>query len=231
MTGQTDGRQSMKKLGILVVGQSPRPEVEIEFRRLVADVDLDLRGCLDGLSRSEIARLEPNGNETTLFTRLPSGEGVKLSKRAVVEHGTRHLDELENSGAQAVLILCTGEFPIWAGRRVLIPSIIMKNFVVGVQPQGHLGVLSPLETQVDNTRKRWLSENHDVTVKALSPNATIKEAEIAVRALVEASPDLVVLDCVSYTREIKNAIYRQSGRPSVLAITTIARACAELLEN
>lgn len=221
----------MSKLGLLVVGQSPRPEVEREFRRLVEGVDLDLRGCLDGLAREEIAALAPAGEEPSLFTRLPDGEGVTLSKAEVVRHGARQLDALEKSGAKAVVVLCTGEFPIWADRRVLLPSEIMRNVVLGLQPGGHLGVFSPLESQLANTRQRWSENGHDVTAVPLSPNASAKEAQAAGEAMAEAKPDLLVLDCVSYTRQTKQIVCAATNRPGVLAITAIARVAAELLEG
>lgn len=220
----------MPKLGILVVGQSPRPEVEQEFRRLIDDVDLDLRGCLDGLSRQEISDIQPITGENTLFTRLPSGEGVRLSKKAVIHHGETQLDGLEKSGAQAVVVLCTGEFPMWADRRILVPSEILKNVVLSVQPMGHLGVLSPLASQIPNTLKRWSAHGHKVTAVDLSPNASPEEVAVAGNKLSKAAPDLVVLDCVSYTKQTKDIISKKVSCPSVLAITTIARIAAEILE-
>ena len=68
----------MAKLGILVMGQSPRPEVEAELRRLLPGVELDLRGCLDGMREDEIAGIAPQGGESALFTRLPSGRGCVM---------------------------------------------------------------------------------------------------------------------------------------------------------
>lgn len=221
----------MKKLGALVVGQSPRPEVERELKRIVADVSLDLRGCLDGLSRTEIDALQPQEGDAVLFTRLSNGDGVRLSKNEVVRHGGAQLGALERAGANLVIVLCTGEFPAWENRRVLFPSAIMRNFVSGLLPKGHIGVLAPLKAQISATKTRWTDENHTVSTIALSPNASFDEAEQAGQKMRELAPDLIVLDCVSYTREIKNAVCGTADKPGVLAITTIARCAAELLET
>ena len=221
----------MPRLGILVVGQSPRPEVESEFARLLAGVDLDQRGCLDGLSRAEIADLAPAANETALFTRLPSGEGVTLSKQAVIRHGVTQLDALATSGADAVVVLCTGDFPDWADRRVLFPSAVLRHFVLGLLPAGRLGVLTPLAAQADEAERRWAALGYAVTQAALSPNAGMDEIEQAGAELAAGDPDLLVLDCVSYTRKTKRILCAKTGRPAILAISAVARAAAELLDR
>ena len=99
----------MTGLGVLVVGQSPRPEVAA----LVADlagpgVELDLRGALDGFSREELATMGPDSDADALFTRLPDGSGVMLGKRHVIAHGTRQLDVLTRAGHRVVMVMCTG---------------------------------------------------------------------------------------------------------------------------
>ncbi len=220
----------MFKLGDLVVGQSPRPEVELEFDRLVPDTKIVQRGCLDGLTRDEISELAPKHNEQSLFTRLPSGEGVSLSKRAVTLLGSKQLDILEGSGVNIVVVLCTGEFSQWSDREALMPSRILQHFVQGLKPAGHLGILSPLEQQIPATRERWAAAGHHLSIFALSPNASTAEAEAIARKFAENPPDLLVFDCVSYTRSIKKVVCDSVRRPGVLAITAIARFAAELLE-
>ena len=222
---------TMAKLGVLVVGQGPRPEIESELARHLNGVELDLRGCLDGLDAAEIAALAPDGDEPELFTRLPTGASVTLSKREVVRRGESQLDALERSGADVVVMLCTGGFPGWAGRRVLFPDVIFGHFVRGVQPRGHLGVLTPLPSQLADAEARWTGGDHRVTAVALSPNAGKDETAAAGRQLAAAAPDLLVLDCVSYTREMKATLCRATGRPGALAISCIARVVGEVLDT
>lgn len=220
----------MAKLGILVVGQSPRPEIEAEFARLLPGVALDLRGCLDGLGPEALAALAPGPVEETLFTRLPSGAGITLGKAAVVRHGTARLAALEASGADAVVVLCTGDFPDWSGRRVLFPSSVLRHAVQGLQAAGRLGVLVPLEAQIAEAHRRWGALGYAVTAAALSPNAEAEAATAAGRALAASDPDLLVFDCVSYLRATKRAVTSAAGCPGVLAISAIARMVAELLD-
>lgn len=218
------------RIGALVVGQSPRPEVERELRALAGGpVDLDLRGCLDGLSRAEIDTLTPIDDADTLFTRLPNGDGVTISKQAVVEHGTAKLIALSAAGYDVTMVMCTGEFPDWIGRfKVLFPSRTLNAMVRGCLPAGRIGVFTPLEVQCAKSRKRWSEAGYDAEVVALSPNAGPQEVRAAAETLKGHAPELLVLDCISYTRETKAIVRSELGAPAILAVSSAVRTALEL---
>jgi protein AroM len=67
-------------------------------------------------------------------------------------------------------------------------------------------------------------------VVPLSPNATIAEARVAASSLHAHGPDLVVLDCISYTRELKWAVREVTGAPAILAVTSAIRTALELID-
>ncbi len=221
----------MSRLGALVVGQSPRPEVEAALRAVLGpDLELDMRGALDGLSRAEIERITPLSDADTLFTRLPSGEGVRISKAAVIENGEYQLADLAAAGSDVTMVLCTGEFAGWMEKyQVVFPSRIMNALVKALLPAGRLGVFTPLEEQQAQSRQRWNAAGYDAAVVALSPNADEVETEAAARDMAAAAPDLLLFDCISYTRETKAIVRRSTGLPGILAITAAARTAAELV--
>ena len=65
-------KNNKPNIGALVIGQSPRPEIEAEFFRIAGNsANLVLRGALDALSRKEIDSLIPEDDADTLFTRYP----------------------------------------------------------------------------------------------------------------------------------------------------------------
>src|ERR1700753_3345685 len=73
-----------KTLGVVVVGQSPRPDIVAQLRAVIpSDIAIAVRGSLDGMGRDDIAKLKPANGYDALFTRLPDGEAVKISKQAV----------------------------------------------------------------------------------------------------------------------------------------------------
>lgn len=219
-----------KSIGILVMGQSPRPEITAQFQRLLPDVTLVQRGCLDGLSREAIDGLAPVGDETTLFTRLPDGSAVKLSKAAVISHGEAQLDALEKAGTTLTIVLCTGDFPAWQGRNLLLPSNILRHFVMAAKPSGHIAVLSPLPAQTKAAQDRWQSLGYTTTNIALSPNASEAEAILVGEELAQDASDLIVFDCASYTQTTKQALCQAARKPGILALSCIARTTAELLD-
>src|SRR5262249_51541398 len=112
-----------RRLGVVVVGQSPRPEIVAQIAPFVgAAVDIDLHGALDGLSRTEVATLAPADGADTLFTRLPDGENVKLSKRAVEARAGAVIERMAADGVAATMLCCTGEFPTLRTGSVVLPS-------------------------------------------------------------------------------------------------------------
>src|SRR5260221_5509602 len=92
------------KLGVVVIGQAPRPEIEAELRLVLGDaLPIELVGALDGLSRAEIDRLPPRDSDDTLFTTLPDGAGVVISKQAVARHAQARLHGLADPGLDRAL--------------------------------------------------------------------------------------------------------------------------------
>lgn len=223
---------SRPRLGALVVGQSPRPEVEALVADLSAGaVDLDLRGALDGFSRAEIDRMRPGNDADALFTRLPDGSGVTIGKRHVIAHGTRQLRSLADSGSDVVLVMCTGAFPDWMARfRAVFPSRTLESAVAACQPEGRLGVLVPLAEQGAQAHARWGARGYAVSVRTLSPNAAEADARAAAADLAAAGADLLVLDCMSYTRETKRAMRAEAGVPAILAVSSAVRMALELVD-
>ncbi|MDP7336113.1 MAG: AroM family protein [SAR324 cluster bacterium] len=223
----------MVKLGALVIGQSPRREVEEEIRMVIGEgFELDLRGALDGLTKSEICELTPESDQDAMFTRLPDGSGVKISKKAVTRYGTNQLADLLDSGADYVMVLCTGEFPEWTESfRVVYPSRIVKHFVNALLDGGRLGVFVPLREQLEKAKKQWTSAGYDAVVEPLSPNASEDDCRQAGDRMVLHDPDLMVFDCISYRSKTKRFVCSVVKKPAILAITASARCIMEMISD
>jgi protein AroM len=217
------------KLGALVMGQSPRPDVEAMVHSIAGeDIELDLRGALDGLSRAEIDALPPLDDADTIFTRLPNGDGVRISKRAIITHGTNTLQALTDAGNDVTMILCTGDFPDWMERfNVVFPARALLASVRALRTSGRLGVFTPLAEQCRKSEARWNAAGYDASVVPLSPNADETEARHAAMTLQKHRPDLLVLDCMSYTRDTKRIARDVIGAPAILALSSAIRTALE----
>jgi protein AroM len=66
----------MAVLGIVTPGQAPRADIVAQFAaHLPADATIRLRGCMDGLSKSDIAGLAPQGGEDVIYSKFADSLG------------------------------------------------------------------------------------------------------------------------------------------------------------
>jgi protein AroM len=220
-----------KRLGVVVVGQSPRPEIIAQMRPLLNDdIAIDLRGALDGLSRQEVATLAPANGADTLFTRLPpDGENIRLSKHAVEARAKTTIERMAADGTAITMLCCTGEFPTLTTGSVVLPSAILSGLVNGLLPRGRLGILIPLPEQAAALCAKWRRPALEVFAEPLTPGSSAPAIDAAARRLAARHPHLVVMDCMSYDQQIKYRVRRTVRCPVILAITAAARVAAELL--
>lgn len=224
-------RDAQAKLGVVVIGQSPRPEIEAELRHVLGDtIDIELVGALDGLSRAEIGRLSPDGSDDTLFTKLPSGEGVVISKKAVTRGAQAALDRFADRGTDVTLMCCTGAFKGLSARGpVVFPSAVLTSLAAALLPAGRLGVFTPLPEQADQVHHKWRDRPWHVAVEPLLPIHQPADLTAAAERMAAQRPDLVIMDCMSYTTEMKQAVRAITGARSLLGLSCAARAVQELL--
>lgn len=221
----------MARLGIAVIGQAPRIFVEDMFRAgLPVGTETTLVGCLDGMSDEEVDALTPRDGADTLYTRLRGERDVKISKAAVIARAPDALRRLREAGADAIVFACTGEFPPMPGDAgVVFPSRVLAGLAAGLLPQGRLGLLVPAPEQVGKLSAKWERPGIEIVAESLLPSAGLDEAAEVGHRLARMRPDLVAMDCMSYTPHTKAAIRAAAGVPTILAVSATARVLGELL--
>ena len=221
----------MATLGIAVIGQAPRDDIAAIFAAaLPPDTHIVVRGCLDGLPDAEIDALPPRDGDDTLYTRLRGTRDVKISKAAVIERAPMTLDALRRDGADALLFACTGAFPPMRNDAgVVFPSRILAGLAAALLPAGRLGLLVPAPEQIGKLSKKWQRPGIEIAAEALLPSASAAEAEAAAARLAAHRPDLIAMDCMSYTPETRAALCRVVAAPALLAVSATARVLQELL--
>ncbi len=219
-------------IGVVTIGQSPRPDMMAELRRVVgAGPEIVLRGALDGLTRAEIDALVPVDGHDTLFTRLADGSAVIVSKTAVEARAATLVEQFAADGVDATLMFCTGRFPGLAGSpRVVFPSAVLDGLADALLPRGRLGILIPLPEQVGMAADKWGRPGREVVVEPLRPSPGDDGAAEAAGRLAAHAPDLVVMDCMGYTQATKEKVKSAFGTGrTILAVSAAARAVEELL--
>ena len=145
--------------------------------------------------------------------------------------GQPALDKLRANGCDVLVYACTGEFPPMPGdENVLFPSRVLNGLATGLLPRGRLGLLIPLAEQGEKLASKWARPGLEVVAEALAPSAGQGEAVAAAERLAAKKPDLVAMDCMSYTPTTKDWIKGLLGVPALLAITATGRVLREMLD-
>ncbi len=222
-----------RRIGTVTIGQSPRVDVIPEIAEILGtDVEIVEAGALDGLSREEIAGMAPSKGDYVLVTRLADGASVQVAERYITPRIHRKIDEHFHNGIQLVLLLCTGEFPGFETGGLLIrPQKVLFNAVAAVAEGLRLGILTPSGEQIEQSEHRWGVLAKDVRAVPSSPYSdAMEQAANAARALDEWGAQIIVMDCIGYTGEMRKLVREITGKPVVLARGIVARIVAELLE-
>jgi protein AroM len=221
-----------RTLGIATIGQAPRDDIAALFAaHAPTGTKVILRGALDGLSDAEVDTLKPENGADTLYSRLRGGRDVKISKKAVIVRSPVVLAKLREDGCDALVYACTGDFPPMQGdENVLFPSRVLNGLAAGLLPRGRLGLLIPLAEQAEKLGAKWSRPGLEVVAEPLAPSAGKEEAAAAAHRLAAKKPDLVAMDCMSYTPATKAWVKPGLGVPALLAITATGRVLREMLE-
>ena len=160
----------MNNIGALIIGKSPRNELNNELNKLgVSNNEIEIRGALDGLKDSEVNLLKPKNLSDHLFTVMPNGNTVTISKESVIEIGAIQIEKLINEKYKNIILLCTGSFSIWKNKyNIIYSSSILHNFVKSIHTRGKIGIFNPLEEQYNKTKEVWISKGYDAQGSAES---------------------------------------------------------------
>lgn len=220
-----------RRMGVVVIGQSPRPTMQSEIAAVLSPgITIELRGALDGMSRAEIDAIPPADGADALFTLLPDGDNVRISKKVVEGRANAQLAQFRHDGIDVAMLACTGKFPNLApDGLVILPSAVLHKMVEAVLPRGRLGVFSPLPEQTALIAGKWQREGVEVVGVTLQPGSDDATVDAAARAMAENKPDLVVLDCMSYSSANKARVRQHYAGPVILSIAASARVVEELV--
>lgn len=222
----------MKKinLGILTIGQSPRPDIVPEFAALLGDsVEVLEAGALDGLNGDEIEAMKPRDQDTLLITRLADGSFVTVAEHLIVSCLELQAKKLFERGVKAVVLLCTGAFPgLKSDGWMIHADVILVNAVAALGAGRRLGVLCPEEEQFGWMRARWQGVSQDIYIQACLPSDSPVSLVESAQKLEEMGAELIVMDCMGYTLKMQAEIRPGVKVPVILAKSLVASVVREL---
>jgi protein AroM len=218
-------------LGVASVGQTPRPDLEAEFRRHGGGADVVVVGALDGLTRDEVAAIAARSSEYPLQTRLADGTVVEIAKDELEPLLARAAEKLVEVGAGVVVLACAGDLrPLECAVPLVVPGRILPALVETISRTRRIGVVTPNGGQREAARRKWEGDGFDVRVASASPFAEDELREAAAE-LSDESLELVVLDCMGHDHAYRARFAELCGRPVLAAQSLVARVAAELVEG
>ncbi|GAA6514716.1 AroM family protein [Merdimmobilis hominis] len=220
------------KIGAITVGQSPRVDVTPDLWPIFGpNVELIEAGGLDGLTREDIEKFAPEEGDYVLVSRLKDGSSVTFAERYVLPRLQQCIDKLEKEGVRLILFFCTGDFP--DNFRHKVPLIFPNKILLGMVPvlcAGKLAAVTPSEKQLEQSQKKWGNCGLEAKSYAASPYGEMEAVEAVAREIAQTDADLVLLDCIGYTAEMKRMVAKITGKNVILSRTILARAVMELLD-
>jgi protein AroM len=220
------------KLGAITIGQSPRddmvPEIEVVLGK---GFEIIQCGALDDFNYEEIIdRFSPEEGEEVLVSKLRDGREVVFAERYIIPLLQECIDKLAAQGVDAILMLCTGRFPRFNYSGFIIkPQTVLHRLVSGLVGDKTLGLMVPDENQIDQIKRWWNESGIKVEVKAASPYQSLEKIKEKAKEFSTIDVEIIFLDCMGFTREMKEIVQVASGKNVILPRTMIAAVIRELL--
>ncbi len=222
-----------KKIGMVTIAQSPREDIVPEIRRIGGiNAKIIECGALDELTLKQIEELAPKPGEYVLVLRLKDGTYVKAAMHHLISRVQICIESLSRHGVDLIIVLCMGEFPEFKSEKLVVePSKFFSHIALGLlSEEGKLGVLVPVEDQIEDAKKLFKKGKIDVYVAAGSPYGPNADEKVmnAAKKLKEHDVDLIAANCPGYTLSMKKEIEAITGKPVLLARSVIAWVTKEL---
>ncbi|MCC8194140.1 MAG: AroM family protein [Deltaproteobacteria bacterium] len=210
-------------IGLLALGQTPRPDLTASVQGMLPDADLRVRGALDGMPEAEIRRLAGQGAEYPLMVLLADRSSLEVDMQTLFPLLKQRAEALRDEGARRVVLMCSGGFPEFGARLpVLRPVSLLLAFAGIAVPGKRVGIINPIASQQEPAAAYWKARGFDICSAHASPFAP--EAVCgAAKELVSRGAEALVLDCMSFSEEV-GAVVREAADVPVLVPMRMIRA-------
>jgi protein AroM len=220
----------MKKIGMLTIGQSPRDDILPGLIEILGKgVEIVEAGALDGKTMEDVKKIPLKTEDYILVSRMRDGTEIKITKKYILPLMQEKLDWLENQEIRLTVVMCTGKFPQFRSKGLVVtPKEILQGVMEGAIKKGRLGVVYPTAEQMPMADGEWGRPGVEIYPDTVSPYEP-KDVEGLCKRLKAQNLDLVLLNCFGFPAEIKRKIEKATGKPVVQANTLVAHVLAEML--
>lgn len=142
-----------KRVGALLIGQSPRPDLVDPLANLMPEWEILQCGALDGLVPEDL----PDVTEAAypLVTRMNDGAPVILDEGYLAPNLQKALTSLENKDVVANILMCAGTFSELRGKRTLFKPFKIGSSLLATLAIKTIGLIAPVREQEEAIQERW----------------------------------------------------------------------------
>lgn len=209
---RTPGVREKKKIGIVVMGQADFSEKYSDVEDLIApEAEAVIVGLMDGLTAEEVeAKYGPGRDEGFVVSTIQGGRVVKIAER----HAQRLLQEkvlmLEKQGVYNNMVFCTASFQEFERAGCLVqPALIIDSLFSALKVR-RIGIILPEKEQIEESYEQY--KQYDPIIRAASPYGGRQAILEAARKFRTENVDLILTDCMGFTKEVGALISQESGK-------------------
>jgi hypothetical protein len=229
-TGTLRERKS-RKLGLITIGQSPRVDFTKDIIPMLSNDFLLLeKGALDDYDYDEVKeKFAPEEGDEVLVTLMRDGRQVNIAEKYIIPLIQNAIDELEKKNCNVILLMCTGKFPELKHKSILIkPQEIIPSIIKKISKHQKFGLIIPDAIQMAQMSDWWQFNPDQIIVKAASPYQSIEDLKQVAKELKEEKVDIIFMDCMGYTKEMREVVREIIRKPVIIPRTLIVGIINEL---
>ena len=217
-----------QRIGILIIGQTPRPDLTAPLDGLGRTYDLVIRGALDDLSAGDLP--DAGGGSYPLVTRMRDGTLITVDEAFLTPLLQTAIDDLEQEDVVLSLLLCAGPFHDLTSTRPLL-----RPFQLAVQTLQSLGlprpgIVVPTDDQRGPAERKWTAAGFAPVIWSMEtrPAALPVEHWLPSQASNHADLSALVFDYVGYPLDTVQRLQTLTPLP-VLDLGHLAVAALEAM--
>ena len=225
--------QEKPRIGMISVGQSPRPDILSVFKETWGNqTEMIEIGALDGLSHEDVEQMAPSEGDAVLVVKMADGQQHIVGRKHLIPRIEACADTLiQTRQVTAMLLLCTGDFRSFRySVPFIIPQKIVDNTISALVGSGQtVGVMIPAEEQQKQMRRNLTCSGIVPVFASASPHLGEEGIVEAAHQLKRYNVDFIVMHCFGYTREMRDIVREATGKPVLLSNMLVAKVTGELL--
>ena len=194
------------RIGVLIIGQTPRTDLMVALDHLHDRCDFQVRGALDAIQKNEIP--ENARGAYPLVTRLKDGSKVTVDEEFLTPLLQQAIDDLEKEGVTSILLLCAGPFNNLKSTVPLIRPFQLAALVVKKLGMQQVLIVVPTNDQHEPAQTKWEETGLDPIVISAERKPTNVPLEVWLTETIHTLPNLtaLILDYVGHPTELLSAL-------------------------